>query len=74
MEKAMDKFIVYYYGFCLLVSGIIIGGTIGLTIDGFLAGQHIVVFYIISLSIIFIVAIFRKWYIKFKEQEIKNVR
>ena len=66
----MDKFIVYYFGACLLVVGIVIGVTVGLAVDGMLKNRAIIVFSIIGPSIIFIIAIFKKWDTKFKEQNI----
>jgi MFS-type transporter involved in bile tolerance (Atg22 family) len=70
--KDMDKFTVYYFGVCLLIVGIIVGATIGLAIDGFLVERYIIVFSIVAPSIIFVIAIFRKWSAKFNEQDRKN--
>jgi F0F1-type ATP synthase assembly protein I len=65
----MDKFLVYYCGACLLVAGIVIGVATGLAVDGVLENRPLIVFSIIAPSIIFIIAIFKKWSIKFKEHE-----
>jgi hypothetical protein len=69
----MDKFIVYYFGACLLMVGIVIGVTVGLAVDGMLKNRAIIVFSIIGPSIIFIIAIFKKWSTKFKEQSKKTI-
>ena len=68
----MDKFIVYYFGTCLLIIGTIIGATIGLAVNGILENSPVIVFSIITPSILFIISIFKKWSTKFKEQETKK--
>lgn len=59
------KWTSFYYGFCLLFSGLVIGLLIGLRAGGFLTNYPFSIITILVMTITFVIGFYIDWKVKF---------